>query len=290
MKFGRKVSDPNTNTGGGGGFIKYLRDGDTTLRFLEEPTEWTEYWEHFDKNSQRSYPCTNQRDTCPGCVLKTKDEEEAERDNRQPRVWGAQKRYLVNALGSNGYVDLWKMPGSLMPSLQRYADRFGTITDREYTLSKFEANGRTQYDAERGDKDFIDLSPYRNKMADHEAALQKAWIEVFGAPPEETLEAAPAVSSKPTPTAESAADDKVSSWGAKAAEDDVPPSEPAGSAEAEQEIDTAAEREILESDLRQMSPDEIKTLIDQAGLPPIPFESDDSNELADYLIAQLGGG
>lgn len=278
MKFGRKVSDPprpGQTATTSDRWIKYPKDGDTVLRFLEEMTDWTEYWEHFDKNKQKTYPCTNDRLTCPGCVAKTQDEEEAERENRKPRIWGASKKFLANALNEQGYVDLWKIPSQAVTQLQLYSNRFGTITDREYTITKFEQNDRVAYNVDRGDKDFIDLSMYRSRFQDHEDALQKSWIEAWGAPPtEKTVQQASWSGMDPAD-----GKPKLSVIGTK----EEIPSEPAGAAEPEQAEEA---REIDEGDLRRMSPDELKALITECGLDVI--DSEDSDELADYLMAKLG--
>src|SRR5690242_18836978 len=100
MKFGVKASEaPKAGTSKSGGkFINYFQKGDKTLRFLEEMNDWTIFYDHFNQAKRRSFPCTGDKKTCPGCTA------ENERDA------SASKRYLVNAVEpSTGYVNLWKI-------------------------------------------------------------------------------------------------------------------------------------------------------------------------------------
>ena len=42
--------------------MKYLKDGDQTLRILQEPDAWKYYWEHFNP-SGFPFPCSGERTT-----------------------------------------------------------------------------------------------------------------------------------------------------------------------------------------------------------------------------------
>jgi len=53
------------STGTTGNFMKYLKDGEQTIRILQEPEEWKYYWEHYNPSGY-PFPCTNEAD-CPGC-------------------------------------------------------------------------------------------------------------------------------------------------------------------------------------------------------------------------------
>jgi hypothetical protein len=106
--------------------------GDDVLivRFLTEPDHWFKYYEHFDENHEPKYfPCS---DNCEGCADGLK----------------SSKRYLVNAVDvdENKTIPL-VLPSSLASSLLKKYDRFHTITDRNYELSK-EGQG---YDTEYSD-------------------------------------------------------------------------------------------------------------------------------------------
>jgi len=270
-----------------------FRDGSTTVRFLEELSdeEWTTYWEHYDQGKKKFYPCPG-KDVCPGC----------KEDLR------AQKRYLVNALvvaSDNskvkaGYVNLYKVPASLIDKFMRRADRAGgTITDRDYEIIRTGSGLDTEYDLETGDKSKIDISQYEEKMIDHEEALQAAWNAAFPDAAEEpkakyeiVVDETPAPrrrvktaqevedEAKPTVKERVAARSGKSDLEAAAAGED-PPSEPQSqseSADAEDEV-------ISEEALREMSEDDLHDIYTRAGL-----EYDDDwavDELVDNLIEQL---
>ena len=268
-----------------------FRDGSTTVRFLEELSdeEWTTYWEHYDQGKKKFYPCPG-KDVCPGC----------KEDLR------AQKRYLVNALvvaSDNskvkaGYVNLYKVPASLIDKFMRRADRAGgTITDRDYEIIRTGSGLDTEYDLETGDKSKIDISQYEEKMIDHEEALQAAWNAAFPDAAEEkaepdygTPEPKPRArartaqevedAAKPKPKTRRVGDTTRTDLEAAAAGED-PPSEPQSqseSADAEDEV-------ISEEALREMSEDDLHDIYTRAGL-----EYDDDwavDELVDNLIEQL---
>lgn len=178
MTFGVKQGvepawDPDSS-GTSGSYIKYFKEEQTTLRFLEEIPEWTSVWMHFNNTKNRDYPCTDDKPTCPG--HNSENEREAK----------AAKRYIVNAVDvSTGYVDLWKIPYSIIDDLLRQADRFGTIMDRDYTVIKSKVGVKTDYSVDREEKSEMDLTEHRAQMKDHQEALESAFREVWGALPDE---------------------------------------------------------------------------------------------------------
>lgn len=267
-----------------------FRDGSTTVRFLEELSEeeWTTYWEHYDQSKKKFYPCPG-KDVCPGC----------KEDLR------AQKRYLVNALvvaSDNskvkaGYVNLYKVPASLIDKFMRRADRAGgTITDRDYEIIRTGSGLDTEYDLETGDKSKIDISQYEEKMVDHEEALQAAWNAAFpdaaeakepdyGTPepkPRARARTAQEVedAAKPKPKTRRVGDTTRTDLEAAAAGED-PPSEPQSqseSADAEDEV-------ISEESLRAMTEEQLHEIYERAGLD---YGGDwEVDELVDNLIEQL---
>lgn len=289
MRFGTKVSEAPKSTGGKGTFIKYPKDGDNRLRCLEEIDDWTEYWEHFDKEKQRSYPCSGDRSTCKGCVEKDNDE--------TGNVWGAQKKYLVNALDPDtGYVNLWKLPASTKDDFDRYSDRDGGITKRDYTVIKYKgSDGKVKYSVDREERDNIDLAQYAEKMKDHQVGLNEAWEEMFGpidqqsqdpddkpklhAVPSEVADL-PVINKKTSVTPEEL--DAARREREKAHKEDpsVPPTEPAQESDAEQESQVMSEDE-----LRKMNATQIKALFQQCGFEAP--DTDDTDVLADKLIELL---
>lgn len=271
MQFGIKQGeapayDPESGTGGGS-YIKYFKDNETRLRFLEPVHEWTEIWMHFSQSKSRDYPCTGVKSTCPGC--NHENEKEAK----------ANKRYIVNALGvKSGYVDLWKIPVSIIDDFLRYEANDGSIMNRDYTVLKFQKDGGTKYSVDKEDRDGLDLTEHSKLMKDHQEALADAFREVWGGLPEEDgytggdLYQAPISRSgylstpKPTVTLNKG--------------DDVPPTEPAAQSDAgEQEI------ELTEAELRAMSADDLIALYKRVGIPTPAFSGAD--DLVNHLIAAL---
>lgn len=115
----------------GGGGSQYLTrvpaDGSLTVRFLTEPTEWVTYFEHYDQ-VRKFYPCT---DDCPGCT-------EGERPSA---------RYLCNALDvSETRVIPLVMPKSMAGSVLKKYEKYATILDRDYELSRSGTGLDTEYD------------------------------------------------------------------------------------------------------------------------------------------------
>ena len=116
MRFGVKKKDaPAASSGGSGGsFIKYFRKGETTVRFLEPATdEWTKYFEHYSASKQRTYPCTGERDTCPGCTSDDKREQQAS------------CRFLVNLLDTETGVQYLFVQNGYGGGLTVLVDRDG---------------------------------------------------------------------------------------------------------------------------------------------------------------------
>jgi len=74
VRFGKSKTEAaeEPGRGGGGDFIRYLKDGSTTFRILQEQDEWVYFWEHFSP-AGFSFPCPRSADDpvemCPGCTL-----------------------------------------------------------------------------------------------------------------------------------------------------------------------------------------------------------------------------
>lgn len=275
MQFGVKQGeapayDPESG-GGGGSYIKYFKDKETRLRFLEPVHEWTEVWMHFSQSKSRDYPCTGVKSSCPGC--NHENEKEAK----------ASKRYIVNAVNiTSGYVDLWKIPVSIIEDFLRLEAADGSISKRDYTVLKFIKDNGTKYSVDKEDRDDLDLTQYSGLMKDHQEALAEAFREVWGGLPDEEgytggeLYEIPSGISKsgyltPPPTLK-----KVERVEAPVPD---PPTEPAAQQNEEQQ-------EISEAQLRSMSQDQLFDVYTRAGVePPESFGSTD--ELVDQLIAAL---
>lgn len=246
MRFGKSAEEAAAETprGGDGKFIRYFKDGDTTLRILQEPDEWIEYWEHYNPGGY-PFPCDgDNRDTCPGCTSKN------EKMNR------ASKKYVFYALQAyNGkdYVNAWKVTPTLNEQLRNRFNRLGTLTDRDYTITKFEGtNGKTGYDLEGGQQGVVDTSEM--DFPDIEELLTAAWEQAWGDG---------ADTPEPEPKAEPAKSEiKV-------------PNPPAD-----------AEPSYEEDDLRKMEPKELKVLCVQYFEKLPPGTANNSDKIVDWMMAQ----
>lgn len=282
MQFGTKASESTKSTTSSEGFIKYFKNGDTRVRFLEEMDDWTDYYEHFSKEKQLSFPCTGDRKTCPGCVEIARQEKEGS------KPWSASRRYLVNAFDPDtGYVNLYKVPVSLIDDLSRYSDKDGgTITLRDYTIARYtkKDDGKVAYSVDREEKDPADLSEHEEHIKNHQQALQASYLSVFESLPDDESVAPSTKAPKASKAAAKKAAVKVTK--AEPEEEEIP-SDPAESkVEAQQESGSDQDDvEVGEDDLRKMSAPELKALFAQCGLTPP--KTGDTGELADALIEAL---
>lgn len=115
---------------GGTQFLRRIPEDGINVRFLTEPDKWVEYFEHYDDTRDGSYyyPCSEE---CEGC------------ENNLSKS----KRYLTNALDlddGNKVVPL-VLPTSLAGDLMKRYDRFSTLMDRDYELSKEGTGMSTEY-------------------------------------------------------------------------------------------------------------------------------------------------
>lgn len=165
MKFGSTwdevQSEPVT---GGGAYLKYFRNGDTTFRIIQEPNDWVGYWEHFNPEGF-SFPCTGDRKSCPGCTS----------DNQ--KMSKASRKIIIQVLEGE-YVNAYKFPRTLADKLANRAERLGTIRDRDYTISRFKSGDKVEYDIEGGDKIPVDFS--KLSYLDVEKMLQDSFNESWG--------------------------------------------------------------------------------------------------------------
>lgn len=283
MRFGTKASESAKATSSSSdGFVKYFKNGDTRLRFLEELDDWTDYYEHFDKEKQRSYPCTGKRKTCPGCIEFDRLTDEG------GKPWAASRRYLVNSFDPDtGYVNLYKVPVSLIDDLSRYSDKDGgTILARDYTVARYtkKDDGKIAYSVDREEKDPADLSVHKEHMKDHQLALQAQYLDVFGVLPDDES-VAPSTTKAKAPKAAKKATVKVAK--AEEEKEEIPsdPAEDKVEPSQESDSDQGEDVELGEEDLRKMSAKELKALFVQCGLTAP--KTDDTDKLSDALIEAL---
>jgi hypothetical protein len=127
--------------GGGNQYLTRVGEDGLTVRFLTEPDEWVEFFEHYD-DVRKFYPCT---DDCDGC-----------RDKNNPS-----KRYLVNALDtSEGKVIPLLLAKSAAGQVMKKYDRFNTILDRDYILVREGTGFDTEYDVTPESPSKMNLNRY----------------------------------------------------------------------------------------------------------------------------------
>lgn len=171
MQFGKKKSEITENTLGDGEFLPYLRnfrEGDNEVRFIEEVEDWIGFSEHYTPEG-KSFPCTGDRNACPGCTS------ENEKTSR------ASRKYATNVkLVENGMVLPFRIPMSLAKKLFNRAERNGTITNRDYIVMREGKGLDTEYDLEQGDKSEVNLADLQEKAHDIEEILRSSYEEVWG--------------------------------------------------------------------------------------------------------------
>lgn len=254
MKFGVRKADVKTRSSSGNvGFIRYFTKPETRILPLEEFGDWTEYWEHYSRSKQRSYPCTRDPETrdaasCEGCM--SDDKQEAK----------AQRKLLLNAYNDDGYVNLYKVPGSTDVEWERHEKKNdGSVVGRWYNVLKYEnSDGRVKYSVERDEKAEEDIKALQGKMRSHQEALQAAWEEVWGdeGDSESPIQEPPKKKKNKKKKSQftPAEDDKP--WNSKVEEDDEPPFD-----------------RPTPDKWDSMSEKELKNLFKQAGLP-VPRTND----------------
>jgi len=260
MRFGKSAQEAaeEPGRGGGGNFIKYLKDGDNTFRILQEPDEWLYYWEHFSP-AGFSFPCprgTNDPiEDCPGC---SSDNEKMKKVNRKIAF------NILHSFNGQEYVDAFKIGPMVADKLDNRYKRFGTITDRDYTVTKYKTSGdRWDFDVEGSNPTPIDLR--KEEWKDVEALLQQAWDDAWGNPDQaaanrQATEAAPKEEVKSSPKRPTIA---------PAPKQDEPPFE---------------EKTYQEADLRAMDRDLLINLIqeDMHMSPPSTLKTSDA--IVDWLM------
>lgn len=176
MGFSRKVGSiknlKDTLKGGSGGGPSNIQwipaNGSLLVRFLTEPDEWANYIEHYDSAIKRYFPCTGEP-SCPGCVMQSKTMNDSTPSSR----------YLANALDvEKDKVVAVKIPKDLFTRLFSRYEKYDTLVDRDYELSRTGAGLETEYDYSPEDKVARKLVKYQ--LLDLEDILQAEYDSLFG--------------------------------------------------------------------------------------------------------------
>lgn len=170
MPFGQKQGSlkslKKTLARGQGTFIKYVpKDSSMTVRFLTEPDDpegFVGYYEHYDEVGKQSYACSGE-DDCPGC----------KQDDRRTF------RFLTNAIDTEtDRVIPFQLPKSAVQSLVLKYEKYGTLVDRDYEISRYGSGLDTVYDV-------TPESPAKKNMKKYEAldlekVLADSYNNLFG--------------------------------------------------------------------------------------------------------------
>lgn len=276
MKFGKsaaEVAEEPPRGEGGSSFIRYLRQGDNTFRILQDPDEWIYYWEHFNPGGF-AFPCTNDRASCPGCTSKV------------DKMKGATRMAVFHGLVSMNdveYVNVYKVPSNRVGDLLKNRfDRNGTLTDRDYTITKIKLdNGNVAWDIEGTNLTPINVAEYKDQFKDIEQMLADAYEQSWGDPvvSRETEQRAADASTEDKVRSQVAAQ-KASLQKEFGVEQTPPPSEP----EVESAPVTEGEDTISESDLRKMTAEDLKTFCEANGWGPPPPRLKKVDSIVDWMM------
>lgn len=256
MRFGQTWEEAQKEpTGQSQSWMKWLKKGDTTFRILQEPNEWKAYWEHFNPEGY-PFPCNSQdRDNCPGC----------QSDNEKMKR--ASRKVAFNVLEGE-FVNVYKVPKTVADTLDNRFQRVGTITDRDYIISRIESRNtdgstRTTYDIEGQDKIKVNIDALELKNI--EQMLGEAYDRSWGNPD------AAMVTRENAKYDQAEADMRKKLLAQQAEQPKKPPFEEASYDEAV---------------LRKMEPEELFALIeDKESLPQdVAWMSPD--DIVDWMIAQ----
>lgn len=169
MAFGTKKSEQTDEYDGE--ILKYLRnfrDGDNVVRFIEEVDDWLAFKEHYNSQKQ-SYPCSGDKNSCPGCNAETDDERKASR------------KYGTNLyLPKIKLVLPYRIPMTLAKKMFTRAERNGTITNRDWIVIRAGKGFDTEYDVEQDEKYPLNLDEIAKDALDIEDVLQTMYGEVWG--------------------------------------------------------------------------------------------------------------
>ena len=234
MEFGQKKKDIVE----AGDYLRNFPKGETLCRFLYEQDDWDGFREHYT-NDNKSFPCTRDRNTCPGCI------DPDDKVNRAGRKYATQV-YLVKTQK----VTAMRIPVSLSDRLAIRAERNGgTLLTRDFVVLKSGSGLDTEYDADSEEKYDLDLNALR---AQETISIQSCWegafAEVWG---KDWKPAAPVDTTAATRLAQSAA--RGAAAAAKEQEfskdkgDQDPPSEPATTSDAGEQ-----DGELTEAQVRAM--------------------------------------
>lgn len=131
--------------GRGGDFAQILKaDGDSwKVRFLIEPENWLEYFEHFFDG--KYIVCDDE--TCPAC---------------DDGVRRSQRFIIPVLMVEENKVACIKLAKTAYQALERKYQRYGTMTDRDYEITRHgTGQNDTEYEVEPGDKMKVNIARFK---------------------------------------------------------------------------------------------------------------------------------
>lgn len=149
-------------------WIKGFRDGETRIRFLDEPDDFVTYREHYEE-AIGYFPCSEESD-CVGC----KDDSAKVRDRS--------RKFAFHALNSENSQQVFKVGSRLQRTLKSKAQRLGTICDRDYTVIRSgKGMNEITYDLESGDKYDTSYDPKSEPPYDIGGILNRRYADAVEA-------------------------------------------------------------------------------------------------------------
>lgn len=255
MKFTTKSSE--VQRGPENYLRNFKKDAETKVRFLQDVDDWEEFWEHYSTD-RKSFPCTGERDTCPGC---TSDNEEVAKASRK---YGTYVYYV-----KDGRTYPHRVPVGLRDAVERRKiNSGGTNTDRDYIVIRSGKGFETSYELERDEKYDMDLeaqlATQKHTIND---ILTEAYEAVWGI-------GSATVDEKPEKEVKGAHPKREAVT--KEEPEEVPPTKP-----AEEDV------VVDEAHLRGMSFVQLTQLATNAGLA-IPDNIEDKDGMLDFILAAAG--
>lgn len=142
-----KALKSSLKKGSSGSYLERIKEEGFLARFLQEPEEWIEYFEYYDEADKAFYPEVD------GVTLPT--------DSKSGERVKPSKRYLANAINVNeNKVVPLVLPKSVAGILLKRYEKYGTLLDRDYELSREGTGFDTEYDAVGEPPSRMNLSKY----------------------------------------------------------------------------------------------------------------------------------
>ena len=136
MRFGQSVDEYQKNFQPR--WLTTFKAGETRLRPLHELAEWWTFREHYHP-TLKSFPCTESEE-CLGCSW-THDE----------RMGAPTRRYAASMVDKDKRARVFKITQGVFRDFRQLSAQTQTITDRDWTVTRYEENGRTNYRLDRAD-------------------------------------------------------------------------------------------------------------------------------------------